>query len=265
MLREFMGAAAAIVGSVAFTSVLAAGVGIDLRLEGGGKSTGVVAGNDVHLELWAQIHGSDTNPLNEGLSQLYTAIGSTVVNPGIGGSITGFTLQAAWANPIGAQQGAASDFNGDGIGDWGSNSSVTVDRLNYILAVADVAPGARFGDSQPPTTGAALVDGYEFLIGTGVFHVSAANGGELHLNAIIPTWTTINPRYAVYVQDGNLLTSNAFLNTPSLGTPVVLTSFPEPASSEVVGVILIGAGTCGRRFVQRKCAAARSDQTRGVI
>lgn len=251
MLRESMGAVAAILGIVSFTFTAAAGVGIDLRLEGGGKSVNVVAGQDVQLQLWAQIEGSDANPMNDGLIDLYTSIASTVVSSGIGGALTGFELQTAWAYPFGSQQGIGSDFNSDGIGDWGSNSPATVDRLNYIFAVADLAPSARFGDSQPPTTGSALLDGYEFLIGTGVFHVSTANGGELRLNATIPTWNTINPRYAVYVRDGTLLTSNAMQNVPSLGSPLILSSLPEPTSSAIAGTILVGALAFRRPLVDR--------------
>jgi hypothetical protein len=239
MLRKMTGIAAAIaLGAVA--SVASAGLVVDVRLAGGGKSINVVDGQDVQIQLWAQVHGSDANVLNDGLSNLYTAIGSTVVTPGVAGSMTSFALQTAWANATGSQQGVAADFNGDGVGDWGSNSAVSTDRPNYILAIDDLAPSARFGNSSPTATANQLADGYEFLIGTGVFHVTTATGGETDLNALKPAWTTANPKYSTYTQDGTSLSASNTANQLAFGAPVTLVTVPEPATMSILGLGLCG-------------------------
>jgi hypothetical protein len=274
------------IGLLGASSAAQAGLVYDLRLSDGSHSVAApVPGQTYTLELWGQIRGANTSGVDERFTFGYLTVMSSQTG---GGKFTGSVLDMGTTNKVGvddngdpiigpsvphgffggnpsARNGAPSDLNGDGVGDWGSTADDLV-NTSYVLARTEVGTGSGRGGTKPdgtpqtngpdwrPLTGAGGI-GTELKIAAWKITIPTTvnAAGSTNFNLVQPAATRNGgtaANYSTYYQD-NVLTnvdnpsaaSAAF--GPNQGVTFGVAAIPEPATIGLLGAAAIGL--LGRR------------------
>jgi hypothetical protein len=213
------------------------------------------------------VTGTDGDVTNEGLQQNYIMLLSSEVS---GNAFAGAIASPVRVTPFNAsgRNGAGADLNGDGVGDWGSNSSDIADT-GYMLARSG-GPTAAGG-----TAGVAVAgdpNSWDFRVARWTLNVTSLGlGGDTRIGIVKPTANFAGPNaYALYHDDapktdadGDPDTPDVLVNesqshvdttnyqtsgingTSTYGDFVTLSVVPEPSNFALLS--LTGAGALARR------------------
>jgi len=237
-------------GMVAVTNANAAVV-YDLRLASGAHSVNAVAGQSYTVDLWAIVSGTNGTNTDDGIQSSYAKILSTQLGSG-GGIATGGITAAAVSTDFQSFSGTAplhrngggADLNGDGIVDWGSNSTSSADT-NYLFARnAGIVNGGT-------TIGSAVdVNTWQFKLASFTVTATTLGSGTTTFNLVKPNATAVTAvTYAVARVDNtafNVSSTNQQGAYPSGGVSFVGGApIPEPTTLGLAGIAAIGL--IGRR------------------
>lgn len=212
----------------------------DLRLAGGGKSTTVLANNQVlNLELYAMVTGATGNAALEGFQDGYFTITSSNggnIKGDISATLTG-TFSAASST-----SGLSHDLDGDGDKDLGSLA--TAPNSDFLFARS----------ASMVTSGIAITDGQEFKLADIRFTVTGVTDffdqTAISLGITVVNFASGIDIEAVWQQDGQassmtLTPGGTFPNSfPVAGASVQLHTVPEPGSAALL--LLGGVALCTR-------------------
>ncbi|MDB6172642.1 MAG: hypothetical protein JWL59_1953 [Chthoniobacteraceae bacterium] len=200
--------------------------------------SGLKTGDVLTFSLHADVTGASGNTAAEGIQLLYFSLFTS------SGGLLGDFANNVSLNPVfsnGAQPGQAHDLDGDGDLDLGSTSAsaTTASPANSFPGTSYVA--AR--SSTVTTTGTPILDGTEFFLGITTFTItSVADSGAISANFYLPTFTVgVSRISALWQEDGaTKQIGSSKTGVTAIGTPVLLSSVPEPSAA-----ILLVAGTLG--------------------
>jgi len=249
-------------------SVTNAGLLIDVRaFSKNGVSTGINAksvavnpGDTVIFRVFADVTGAAGNSLPEAIQSLS---GSFLSTGGIKGDLlvtpTGITPPFA---DTGSTPGSQSDLDGDGDLDVGSNTDG--DPAGFFIARSAQLRGPRSTDTfgspvytQAGSAPTAITDGTEYRIVTTMRMIVSSVGANTNVNfrkrtsSTFGFWSQDATENSTDNQDGTTAYSytggQSFTDsgTVSSGSPVLLTSVPEPATVGLAA--LAGLGMLARR------------------
>lgn len=207
---------------------------------------------NVTLQVWAQITNAAPTNNSFGIVQILGAIASTSSMPNsASGAMSPATPAGPFAEVFGA--GAVAEFSAipDGIADLGS-ASTSLSSPWVFFGKLNSARGEQIGEKTFVTNNEPLgtpfrtiTDGYEFLMGTAVLHVTDFGQGSVEMNWQIPALvgsTAKNARGMWTQGDGLISMGNREESQMAVGSPVVLV--PEPS---ITGLLLGGVALLGGR------------------
>ena len=208
--------------------VRATGTSGTAQITNGGKTVTGGAGDTVTLGIFARVSG--TNGINDETIQSVngsvSSVGSLLMNVTSGGVVAPF-------NGSSFQNGSIQDIDGDTDLDLGSTGSTQT--------------GKFFARSAAPTSVTAI-DGNsgEVQIGT-LVETLGATGSSANVNFIVRTNATGGnlAAAAAWFEDGSTITQNPTVNTFAAGSPVAISTVPEPTSLGLMA--LASVGLLGRR------------------
>lgn len=218
----------------------------------GNEKTVIVSGTtgNVTFEVWAQVTNAAPSNNIFGVQQILGSIKSTT----IAGTPTGTMAPAVPRPPFFFvfSGGAVAELSSptDAVTDLGSNS--TISNTSFVNFVKDPASsgevvGSRFFATNNSPVGAtfnAITNGYEFLMGTATLNITSFSGSSsLSMNWAIPDFLLVSSKIArAQWTDGDGIANNGLAQFAemSAGSPVILTSVPEPSTLALVGFGLVG-------------------------
>jgi hypothetical protein len=222
-----------------------AGLVYDLRFADGSHTQGAVAGQTYTLEVWARVSGTNASTTDERLTNSYVNIVSTQASGGAitSGGLSGGTLVTPF-DGAGTRAGGGSDYNGDGVVDWGSTSTAQA-NTNYMFSRTSTLGGEAAGGTLGESGGGLT---WEFKLATFTVTATATGGGTTAFNMFKPAQTSLSgATYATAQVDGTTfnVTNTNQQGTYTGSTGVLFTAIPEPASLGLLGAAAIGL--IGRR------------------
>jgi hypothetical protein len=242
---------------------------IDMRvttvLGGGGASgtklvTGAAVGTTVIMQVWAQVTGSAGNQ-TAGIAQSLQSVGGSYLSAGTTfGNLNTLSLATPF-KALSSSLGFQTDLDGDGDLDVGSNN--TGDAANFFSARSAkmIGPKSNADLTTPGLTVNVIPGGWEYLIATERFVVSAL-GSDTFINFRHNTahtgavWAENTTEGSTDNFDGT--TSYSYgggqtmapdTGTEGSGAPITVQGSggvtPEPASLGLLGIA--GLGLMARR------------------
>jgi len=225
----------------------------DLRFDDGSKVRYPRVGDHTVL-LFVRVIGADTDLTNDGMGYSYVSIASRQLAGGAASGAITSGLRAYPFNLVG-RDGAGTDFNADGFGDWGSMSTDVSDPA-YMFG--HVAPNPLAYYAAGSDVGVAVNEHtWEFPLAS--FSVSVTSvlqdpDGQTELEIIPPSFQTSNfgPYFATYRRDG--LTYGLVAPLEGIYGSSVSFAVPEPGTAILV---LCSAGALMKRRGWESWAAGR--------
>ena len=158
--------------SAALASGALASLTIDVQTAGGGKSAVVsAAGEQVQLEIFAIVTGSNGTGADDGLQ---IAQGSFLSTGGLQGSLA--ATVAAPFNGVGSSLGAVTDLDSDGDADVGSNNNAAGTGFWITRSESPQSPNGYPSESPPiaaSSFGSVAGSSYRVQLGTLIFTASS--------------------------------------------------------------------------------------------